>query len=242
MARSAFLCWQPVGRGRIVYLSGPDTYRLRFLRGDRLHYRFWGQLLRWAIASDLSAGSSLVRVRTDRTRYESDDAVRVTVRLADGEGAPVVADDIEVQIASGEDERTVPLQAHPEIPGEYTAEVQSLPPGVYRVDPAGPTVDALQQQSTEEPATASFTVQADLPVELVDTRSNRALAQQIADVTGGQVLPPTAVAEVLSLTNLDPIVTERIETRPLWLQWKYLWIVFGCLQVEWVIRKWKGLS
>src|SRR5207302_729410 len=41
--KSAFLCWQPVGRGRIVYLAGPETYRLRFLRGDRLHYRFWGQ-------------------------------------------------------------------------------------------------------------------------------------------------------------------------------------------------------
>ncbi len=25
----------------------PETFRLRFLRGDRLHYRFWGQMLRW---------------------------------------------------------------------------------------------------------------------------------------------------------------------------------------------------
>ncbi|MFG0334782.1 MAG: hypothetical protein ACF8TS_15615, partial [Maioricimonas sp. JB049] len=201
-----------------------------------------GQLLRWAIASDLSAGSSLVRVRTDRTRYESDDNVQVTVRLSDAEGAPVIADDVEVRITSGDDERSVPLQPRAGIPGEYFAEVHGLPSGVYRIDPVGPTVDTLQEQSTEEPASASFTVQADLPLELVDTRSDRALARQIADVTGGQVLPPTAVAEVLSLTNLDPLVTERIETRPLWLQWKYLWLVFGCLQVEWIVRKWKGLS
>ena len=26
------------------------------MRGDRLHYRFWGQLVRWAIAADLAAG------------------------------------------------------------------------------------------------------------------------------------------------------------------------------------------
>jgi hypothetical protein len=85
-------------------------------------------------------------------------------------------------------------------------------------------------------------VQANASPELVDTRSDRALAQQIADVTGGQMAPPTAVEEILELTDLEPIVSERVERRPLWVQWKYLWIVFACLQVEWVIRKWKGLS
>ena len=25
-------------------------------------------------------------------------------------------------------------------------------------------------------------------------------------------------------------------------EWKYLWLFFGCLQVEWIVRKWKGLS
>ena len=69
-----------------------------------------------------------------------------------------------------------------------------------------------------------------------------ALAQQIAEASGGQVLPPTAVAEVLALTNLEPIVAEKTETIPLWVQWKFLWIVFGCLFTEWSIRKYLGLS
>ena len=50
------------------------------------------------------------------------------------------------------------------------------------------------------------------------------------------------VDEILRLTGRSPIVSERIERRPLWLEWKYLWLVFGCLQVEWIVRKWKGLS
>lgn len=240
--RSAFLCWQPVGRGRVVYLSGPDTYRLRFLRGDLLHYRFWGQLLRWAIASDISGGTKFVRIRTDRSRYATRDDVHVSVRLTDEEGMPVVTEGLQVRITSGEDSRTVPLPAAPETPGEYHAVVTSLTPGVYRVEPVGETIDELQNEATEDETSASFTVQADVPMELVDTRCDRALAQQISDITGGQVLPPTAVEEILELTNLEPIVAERIETRPLWLQWKYLWIVFGCLQIEWAIRKWKGLS
>ena len=53
--------------GESFTCQDPDTYRLRFLRGDRLHYRFWGQLMRWAIASDLSSGNRSVRIRTGRT-------------------------------------------------------------------------------------------------------------------------------------------------------------------------------
>ncbi|MBI1310887.1 hypothetical protein GC176_06225 [bacterium] len=239
---SSFLCWQPVGKGKVIYLSGPDTYRLRFLRGDRLHYRFWGQLLRWTIATDLSSGTKFVRVRTDRSRYDSRDAVNISVRLTNSEGQPVDAEGLEVRLTSGEDERMVLLSRSEDQPGEYVAEVRSLSPGVYRVEPVGGVIAELQKDESFDEASASFTVQADLPTELVDTRCDRTLAQQIADVTGGQVLPPTAVSEIIELTNLEPIVAERVESRPLWLEWKYLWIVFGCLQTEWVIRKWKGLS
>ena len=55
-------------------------------------------------------------------------------------------------------------------------------------------------------------------------------------------LPPTAVEEVIALTDLEPEVVEKVESLPLWVQWKFLWILFGCLQTEWIIRKWKGLS
>ena len=135
--------------------------------------------------------------------------------------------------------------ADEERPGHYRAAIQSLSPGVYQAHPAGTLVEAMQLDQSageSEEAVAAFTVQADLPTELVDTRCNRVLAGQVSQLTGGQVLPPTAVSEVLELTNLDPIVTHSIRREPLWLRWKYLWLVFGCLQTEWIIRKWRGLS
>ena len=59
---------------------------------------------------------------------------------------------------------------------------------------------------------------------------------------GGQVLPPTAVDEILALTDLEPVVTHTVQREPLWSRWSYLWLVFGCLQTEWIIRKSRGLS
>ncbi|MEJ7595738.1 MAG: hypothetical protein WKF77_29865 [Planctomycetaceae bacterium] len=239
---SAFLCWQPVGRGRVVYLAGPDTYRLRFLRGDRLHYRFWGQMLRWALASDLSAGTEVVRVRSDKTQYNSNESIQVVVRLTDSFGKPVVtAEELQVIARQGDQEHSAPLVPDDLIPGQYVGEFKALPPGDYQIEPRGEPVSQLLTSTQQQSVSASFNVQTDLPVEFLDTRCDRALAQQIADITGGQVLPPTAVEEVLRLTNLEPEVAQKMESRPLWLQWKYLWIVFGCLQTEWIVRKVKGL-
>jgi hypothetical protein len=246
--RNALLCWQQVGRGRVVYLASPETYRLRFLRGDRLHYRFWGQLLRWAIASDLGSGTQLVSIRTDRSDYRFGDRVEVTIRLKDESGNGVANSEVQA-IAIGENNaRTaIPLEADTSEPGRYVGAFDRLPTGIYRVEPAGAEVERLLSAAAAESnakvsANASFTVRSQLNREVLDTRSDRALAQQIAEATGGQVLPPTAVPEILALTNLDPIVSETTDVRPLWVEWKFLWIVFGCLFSEWAIRKQMGLS
>ena len=47
-----WVCWQQVGAGRVVYLSAPDTYRLRYQRGDALYNRFWDQILLWVTSDD----------------------------------------------------------------------------------------------------------------------------------------------------------------------------------------------
>lgn len=245
----ALLSWQPVGSGLCIYLAAPDTWRLRLLRGDRLHYRFWGQLLRWAIAQQLAAGSDGIRLRTDRGRYTQGETVHVQALLSDGQGHPVVGDKVHVTAQSETSSDRFPLRAESDVPGRYTAELPDLNPGEYVLSLEGHPLDASNNntnEGTQNPAgdatKISFLVQPYLPVEVIDTRADLALAQQIADATGGQVLPPTAVAEAISLLDLSPEVTTEVRTKPLWLQWKYLWLVVGCLHTEWIIRKWKGLS
>jgi hypothetical protein len=245
-AQNALLCWQPVGRGRVVYLASPETYRLRFLHGDRLHYRFWGQLLRWAIADDLAIGSQWAGIRTDRSEYRSGQSVQVAVQLNDEAGKPATGAAMEVTATgAGDSQTTVSLVPDESVPGRYVGVFEGLASGVYRLEPKGADVERLRKSAageTRELPAASFTVRGTVNRELLDTRCDRALARQIAEASGGQVLPPTAVGEVLALTDLKPIVTEKTETLPLWVEWKFLWIVFGCLFAEWCVRKRMGLS
>lgn len=240
--QSSFLCWQPIGRGRVMYLAGPDSYRLRLLRGDRLHYRFWGQLLRWAMASDLGVGSQFVRLRTDKTRYLPRESIEITVQAQDAHGQPFVADDLIAEFTVDEVARSIPLTADPQVPGAYRARASDLAPGTYQLTVRGDSLLRLATEADPARATATIVVQPERSTELIDTRCQRVLAEQLAQATGGQVIPPTAIAEVLNLTRLDPIITTTVVKQPLWVQWKYLWIVFGCLQTEWIIRKWLGVS
>lgn len=238
----AFLCWHQVGAGRVVYLATPQTWKLRFLRGDRRHHRFWGQMIRWITAPNLGSGSDLVRLSTDRTRYRVNQPVEATVWLKDQTGRPL--SEQEVQIAARVLEQTIshaPLKPDAEIAGRYTAVLPGLPAGAYEIVVEGSVVSQLLASESEQTNVRTLiSVEASDSIEMMDTRCDRALLEQIAMTTGGQVVPPTAVAEILALASLSPEVHETVQRTPLWNRWSNLWIIVGCLFLEWTVRKAKG--
>lgn len=242
-ARPAFLCWHQVGAGRVVYISAPSTYLLRFRHGDLRHHRFWGQLLRWMTAAERSSGSKYVRVQTDKTRYEFGDSATVLVRLTDDAGNPVRGSQVGATATSSDGGKTsIELEADERVPGRYIGQFDGLAPGAYRIQPTGDDVDRLLAgRDATDDTTAVITVFASQNIEMLDTKGNRALLEQVAEVTGGQVVPPTAVDEILTLTSQTPEVNERVERQPLWNRWTFLWIVAGCLSIEWFARKRIGL-
>ncbi len=239
----AFLCWHAVGTGRVVYLSAPATYHLRFRRGDRYHHRFWGQLIRWITAEDLAAGSDRVRIQTDTNRYEQRDPVQVVVRLVAPSSVSLSGKTLQATATPKDGPAiTIELTADDKLPGRYYGSFERLDPGAYRIAPEGEALAALPDVAEgSDDASTLITVAMVASAEMLNTRSNRTLLQQIAEVTGGQVVPPTAINEILELSSLAPEISERVEREPLWNRWSYLWIVFGCLTSEWVIRKRLGL-
>lgn len=243
----AFLCWAPIGAGRVAYLAAPQTYLLRFRQGDRDHHRFWGQTLRWITAAQVGSGSDRVRIETDRNRYERGQPVEVTVWLSDQRGRPVKEAGLKVQARSlGETVATIEMRPDGGVAGRYVGSFGRLPMGTLGIVPAGELVEGLlkeeNQQVVAEPVQTLITVEASSGIELVNTQANRPLLEQIATLTGGQALPPTAVEEVFRLMSLDPEVTEQTTRTPIWNRWTNLLIVLGCLFTEWAVRKHKGLT
>jgi hypothetical protein len=242
-AGHAFLCWQRVGAGRVAYLAAPETYRLRWRRGDELHHRFWGQFLRWIAAANSGAGTDLVRLQTDRTNYLPDDTVEVTAWLKDANGRPLSGESIEAEARTfGDQTRSVVLVGDAEVPGRYFGSLDGLSAGAYQMAVKGPIVDQLLPSGGEaSQAVSTITVRATGGVELLNTQCNRPLMEQVAEITGGQLVPPTAIDEVFQLVSFSPEVSERIERTPLWDRWTSLLLVLGCVFTEWIVRKGKGL-
>ena len=240
----AMLSWQPYGRGRVVYLSAPSTYLLRFRQGDRYHHRFWAQLLRWAISRDLAGGSKTVRLATDKSRYACNDDVAVTVRLANLDQTPLAEAEAQIVARQGESVvATVPLKPDRLEPGMYRAVLKALPAGQIRLRVAGEAVDSLlAQEGRDEPVETVVGMDPPAAVELRNTRCNLPLLKQIAETCGGVVLPPTGLAAAAELADMSPEVSESVARRPLWDRWAFLWIFVGCLCVEWVTRKLTGMA
>ncbi|MGD9855436.1 MAG: hypothetical protein AB7U20_10860 [Planctomycetaceae bacterium] len=239
----SLLTWHRVGAGRVAYLASPATYRLRFRHGDGYHHRFWGQLLRWMTAAERSTGTQTVRIMTDRIRYEQGDRVDVTVRLfeADGDALPGAAVGAAAILGDGPAHQ-IELTADEQVPGRYLGSFAGLAAGGYRIVPTGEAADRLLPESSDRDAAETrITIAESGSPELVDTQCNQALLRQIAEITGGQVVPPTAIGELLALSAAAPEVNERIEREPLWNRWSLFGAAFACLCTEWVVRKRLGL-
>jgi hypothetical protein len=208
-----------------------------------MHHRFWGQLLRWITASGAGAGTDLVRLQTDRMRYAVGESVEVTVWLKDKAGTPLAGQAIQAEALNFEDAATaVELTPDPQVAGRYFGTLSKLPAGAYNVTVKGDIIDQLLASVPDsELLKSTISVRDADSVELLNTQCNRALLEQLAQMTGGQVIPPTAIGEVLQLSSFTPEVTEHIDHTPLWNRWSNIVIVLGCLFTEWIVRKAKGL-
>jgi hypothetical protein len=236
----AFLSWQYVGLGRVVYIAAPVTYNLRYGNGDIYHHRFWGQLLRWAIAREMSTGSKTVHLATDKSNYEKGDSAQIAMRLTHPDGRVVSAGNVTVEAhGNGKLLKLLELKEDANSPGVYRGTFDDLPLGPITLRAAGSTVRSLLAE--EKHANA---VEHVIPVdpkgstELSYPLCNFPLLTQIADASGGTILSPQSVPAALTEIEAAPQVQETVLHRqPAWNRWSYLWIILTCLTFEWLLRK-----
>ena len=240
----SFLAWQYVGAGRVVYLAAPVTYQLRYRQGDTFHHRFWGQLLRWTIARDLDEGSQTVRLGTDKSRYEQGEPVQVSVRLRQMDGrvvsgaAPQVA-----ALQEGKPVQEITVKEDASRPGTYHGLLEQLPIGPVKLQVTGDRVAALlATENHRRPIETTIHIDPSGLLELRHPLCNLPLLREIADASGGIVLPPTGLKAALQQINLEPEVSEHITRKPLWNRWDLFWLFIACLSLEWIGRKYLGLS
>jgi hypothetical protein len=256
----ALLAMHHYGFGRVLYVGLDSTWRWRFKIGDRHHHRFWGQTIRWAAAEKpLVTGNEYVRFGAPRPVYVRGESIDLVVRFNEeaGEIKPglLAAARILKKDAAGKEEAVavVQLGRRPAQPRVLEGQLRDLPAGKYEIelvipDMADKLLDAASlpgaaNQGTEpRPLRAKFAVTPSPSREMIDLETRWPLLEEIASKSGGKVFTAEDAHQLIDQLTQQKVTKHERHDQPLWQWWVMLAVVLSFLTVEWVARKWAGLS
>jgi hypothetical protein len=241
--KNPLIVYHNVALGRVMFLAMDHTWRLRYRVGDLYHHKFWGQVLRWATDNKLAAGTTFVRLGSDRTRYAPGSAVTARAKLLNKDFSPCVANDVYVNVMSGKQRVSrVKLSYVQGSAGMYSAELGALPNGPYTMELDSPSARALLAAEGVEQVVADFSVDPATPLEQVELSANRGLLARLASLTGGEVVEAPDAVNLATRFGDGVVRTAEVKQRRLWDSWPLLGLIVLAVTVEWVVRKKVGLA
>lgn len=244
---------QPYGFGKVLYLGLDSTWRWRYRVGDLYHHRFWGQVMRWAVADAwLPEGNRLVRYGAKAPIYRHDQEVEVTARLGD-DAPPIKADTAKTKLIRAEEGKSdtvvsLLLAQDEHRPRQWTGKIKQLPPGHYRLELDIPELRGKLAEADGAAKTApshGFTVTPPENGELIDVATNWDLLRALAEQTQGRLFTAEDAAELPDLLDSQVQRKEAQIEQRFWRDQPAVWWVLGVLltllTAEWVLRKLAGL-
>lgn len=244
------------GFGQVVWMGLDSTWRWRRRAGDEWHYRFWGQLIRWAARNKAAAGNENVRMSLSDVVIDETETIEATVRWSSRLSTQLKGATVEVvstRIAppasgvAGAAEKSDATATPPEYvtsltpstdaPGRYAGRLPRLSEGVWNVKLRA-TGSPL---NLDDSIAAEVLVRRQLSQELANVSCNRELLTQLAEMTSGAVVEPYEASCLIDLVRPQERTENKLEEVTLWDHWLVLLIFFTLLMSEWVLRKLNGL-
>ena len=237
----------PHGLGKVMMLSFDRTWRLRYRVGDTRHHKFWGQVIRWAVAGELPAGTHLVKLGADRTRYPPRSRPRVRAKIVREDYSPVITDQVAVKVLrDGQLVARTPMKYVPDSPGIYTATLGELPAGGYRLELDAPAARALLAGEGLETVATEITIDPATPSEQIELAANADLLGRLANLSYNGVAAKAHQLEriIAALPAGDALQQHRSELslKQGWPPWALLALFCVAATTEWILRKKVGLA
>ncbi|MDP6506975.1 MAG: hypothetical protein QF886_25340, partial [Planctomycetota bacterium] len=222
------LAAQIYGAGRTIFLASTSTWRWRYLAGDMLFYRFWGQSIRFLSAGRLLGQNKRVSLLTDRKSYQLGEQVVISARILDELFRPVEKSEVEVEARGPSEEPVKIVLANiPKRPGVFQGSFRPGEAGNFQVGFADREIDAVGRAfSVAVPA-----------LEFEHPELNESLLMRISSISSGDYYPFTKIEEVPGrIAQIrENIVTESADD--LWDSPFLLLLLTTFLAAEWILRK-----
>ena len=236
-ARAPLVAVQRAGAGKVMFCGVEETWRWRKAVGDRYHYRFWAQAVRWMVKRPFAQGDARARLSVDRSECGIGESVEIEAFCVGPDGFPLAKAQVWVKAAGpGKEFRRLVMEPAPGGWGIYRAAFAPERPGTYRLQP-------IVSAYGDEPLESSATLEATRPdLERNFLAQDRATLEAIAQAAGGQYL----AAE--QIDRLPGILAAKAERKMLVSEyspcrhWAYFSFLTTVLGAAWLIRKRSGLA
>ena len=225
---------QPFGNGRTAAMMIGDFWRWH-LQSEEENFdmmKSWRQMLRWLVADVPQRIDVAVDRRNDTNRTN---VIRTRVRDENYKLFDNATVSVEVKTPDG---KVIELSAEPSPtePGTYLASFVSNTPGAYKTTIRGIAEDGTPIQQKE----AGWVSDLDRE-EFQSLESNRKLLEQIAELSGGEVIELNGLNQFVDSLDHRMVPITQTKSLPWWHRWTVFWFAILLLVGEWGIRRWKGL-
>ncbi|MEZ6123838.1 MAG: hypothetical protein R3C49_11755 [Planctomycetaceae bacterium] len=232
-----FLASQYYGRGRTMFVSSAETWRLRAISPEG-HQRFWTGLVREVGQGRRSRGRSRGLLLTDRSEVSPGQTVTIRAQLYDSRMQPLQRDSVPISVVDADGRPvSVPdqLRSDGRRPGQFVNTFRPGRQGQFRITlPVPESSDVLQAD-----------IEVVLPnLEAEDPSQNVPLLTSLTKSTGGRYLNlPDAAAQLASLLpdRSEPVVVDE-QLKTLWDRSWVMYLMISLLALEWGLRRVVRLS
>jgi uncharacterized membrane protein len=227
---------QDVPKGRVLAFAGETWPWYRQSDDSRAaHRKFWRQAILW-LAHKEDKGESQIKLSLDRRRVAVGQKLELTATARDAKNEPVsdVRFETKVELIGPQptSENVDMFNQGAEARGNYFATGQ---PGEYRV-----TVTGKRSGQAIGSDSARFLIYQD-DRELDNPAADHGLLRQIAQITGGQALPPEQLGKYLKALKGEELTDTAVQKEVrLWDNWPFLLLFTLLLTAEWWLRKRHG--
>jgi uncharacterized membrane protein len=240
------LVTQDYGKGRVLAFAGDTTHRwVRNPQGQRLHARFWRQMIVWLARQENAEGSVWVKPEIRRLPARNDLAFRVGVRSKGG--IDLKDGTYKVEVIGPDDVRT-PVSITHAVSDDIGVFTKTTAAGEYRIVVEGQAKDPSGEVVTGT-AAARFLVYED-DLEMVRRAADHDFLKKLANAGGGQFHRVEDLPAFLDKLQHDPLAHARLKM-DLWPNWRgtqrspFFLLFFGAfvaiLAGEWILRRRWGL-
>jgi hypothetical protein len=226
------------GRGYVLFVGFDDTWRWRFNTQEKLFGRFWGQLI-YQAGKQRTLGTKLTQLSLDPTEPLLGTSGQIYARIFDENFRLLTRGEVEATLEQLDAETNAPdrsttitLTKLPGQDGEYVAPLPFNKLGRFRL-----TVDPRNNT----PATLDYRVNLPPDDERAPGGLDEAAMRKLCEATGGTFFREEDLHKLPDVVKPQSSAYSRREEVLLWNRWALIGLI-GLLMLEWVLRKYNGLS